>query len=402
MKFRRLILHSLSMMGRYKLRSFFMMLGSLVGIAALTLVISVGQLAQRKMLETVGRVFSDSTIVIHAGGGAMMGGPRGAATRLTADDIAAIAKQVPGVRDWDSQQGLTMPVRRGDATDNTQVLGASERWPRVWNRNASQGDYFDETAVRSSARVAVIGTTTARELFGSDDPIGADIQIGTVPFKVIGVLESWGTDPHGMDEDNVVVVPISTLMHRLENVDKIGVAKLLINDPGQAEQMKDQIGEVLRQRHALSPGQPDDFSILTATEVHQVIAQIERVMFLYLPLAAGVSLLVGGIVSASLMLSSINDRIGEIGLRRAVGAGAGDIRLQFLLETTITIVMGGLGGIAIGYLAADLAASRMHLGTPNPWSAAALGVLASSLVGLMAGVLPALRAARLQPAEALR
>lgn len=402
MKFRRLILHSLSMMSRYKLRSSFMMLGSLVGIAALTLVISVGQLAQRKILEMVGRVFSDSTIVIHAGGGAMMGGPRGAATRLTADDIAAVARQVPGITDWDSQQGLTMTVRRGDATDNTQILGESERWPRVWNRNPSQGDYFDETAVRGSARVAVIGATAARELFGADDPIGADIQIGSVPFKVIGVLESWGTDPHGMDEDNVIVVPISTLMHRLENVDKIGMAKLLISDPEQAEQVKAQISALLRQRHGLSPGQPDDFSILTASEVHRVISQIERVMFLYLPLAAGVSLLVGGIVSASLMLSSINDRIGEIGLRRAVGAGAGDIRLQFFLETAVTIFTGGLGGIALGFVAAEFAAIRMHLGTASPWIAAAFGIVASSVVGLAAGVLPALRAARLQPAEALR
>lgn len=402
MKLRRLIVHSLSMMGRYKLRSFFMMLGSVVGIAALTLVISIGQLAQQKMLEMVDRVFSDSTIVIHAGGGAMMGGPRGAATRLTIDDIEAVAKEVPGVMDWDTQQSVTLPVRRGDTTDSAQILGESERWQRVWNRWPSRGDYFDETEVRGSGRVAVVGETVAQELFGNDDPLGADIEIGSVPFKVIGVLESWGTDPHGMDEDNVVVVPVTTLMRRLSNLDTIGMAKLLINDPGQAEQMKAQIQQVLRQRHALSSGQPDDFSILTATEVHSVVGQIKRVMFLYLPLAAAVSLLVGGIVSASLMLSSINDRIGEIGLRRAIGAAAADIRLQFLLETAITIIVGGLGGIALGYVAAEVAASRMHLGTVNPWAAAGLGILASSVVGLLAGVLPALRAARMRPAEALR
>jgi putative ABC transport system permease protein len=191
-------------------------------------------------------------------------------------------------------------------------------------------------------------------------------------------------------------------MRRLANVDKIGMAKLLINDPGQAEEIKAQIREVLRERHALSSGQPDDFSILTASEVHRVIGEIQRVMFLYLPLVALVSLLVGGIVSASLMLASINERIGEIGLRRAVGAAAADIRLQFLLETAATIVIGGLVGIAFGYAVAELAANRMHLGSANPWLAAALGLLASSLVGLLAGILPAVRAAHLQPAEALR
>jgi putative ABC transport system permease protein len=295
-----------------------------------------------------------------------------------------------------------MPVRHGDATDNAQILGESERSQRVWNRTASRGDFFDQTAVTGSARVAVVGETVAKELFGNDDPLGAEVEIGSVPFRVIGILESWGTDPHGGDEDNVVVVPVTTLMRRLANVDKIGMAKLLINDPARGEQMKIQIEEVLRQRHSLSRGQPDDFNVLTATEVHRVVGQVQRVMFFYLPVVAAVSLAVSGIVSASLMLSSINDRIGEIGLRRAVGADSADIRVQFLLETATTIVLGGLGGIALGYLVAEIAASRMHLGPANPWIAAALGILASSLTGLLAGVLPALRAARLEPAEALR
>jgi putative ABC transport system permease protein len=402
MKLRRQIYQGFLLLGRYKLRTSFMMLGSFIGIAALTFVLSVGQLAQRKILEMAGRVFSESTIVIHTGGGAMLGGPHGTATRLTADDIKAIAKEIPGIADWDAQQSVAMPVRREGTTESAAIFGVSERWPRVWNRTATRGDFFDETAVSGSARVAVIGATVARELFGNDDPIGGDIQVGSVPFRVIGILEAWGTDPHGGDQDNVVVVPVTTLMRRLSNLDKIGMAKLLINDPSQAGQMKIQIAQLLRQRHALSSAQPDDFSILTATEVYSVIREIQRVIFLYIPLVAGISLVVGGIVSAGLMLSSINDRIGEIGLRRAVGAGAGDIGVQFLLETAITIIVGGFGGIAFGYGVGQLAASRMHLGTASPWLAAALGLLASSLVGLLAGVLPALRAARLEPAEALR
>lgn len=402
MKSRRLIYNSFQMMGRFKLRTSFMMLGSFIGVAALTFVLSIGQLAQQKILKMVSRVFSDSTIVVHAGGGAILGGPRGGATRLNSSDIQAIAKEVPGITDWDTQQSITTLVRRGDTTDNAQILGESERWERVWNRTAIQGTFFDQSAVTSSARVAVIGTTVAAELFGNDDPIGAQIQVGSVPFRVIGILETWGTDPHGGDEDNVVVVPVTTLMRRLENVDKIGMAKLLISDPGQAEQLKGQIANVLRQRHGIPSGQPDDFSILTATDVHRAIGEIQQVMFLYLPLIALVSLIVGGIVSASVMLSSINERIGEIGLRRAVGADAADIRLQFLLETASTIVIGGLGGIVIGYAVAEAIAIKLQLGFANPWLALALGLLASSMVGLVSGILPALRAARLQPAEALR
>jgi len=402
MKSVRIVMHSLRTMGRYKLRTGFMMLGSLIGVAALTFVISVGQAAERKMLNTVGQAFGDSSIMILDGGGRMMGGPRGVGARLKVDDIEVVAKEVPGIQSWDPQQGLTTTARHGDASDSVQVLGESERCERVWNRGTSRGDFFDAIAVTGSTRVAIIGETVARQLFGNDDPVGADIQIGSVPFRVIGILEPWGTDPHGMDRDNEIVVPISTLMRRLTNVDTISAAKLLVSDPAQADEMGMEIQRILRQRHALSAGQPDDFTIVTATQVRRMMGQVQRVMFLYLPLVAAISLVAGGIVSASLMIVSVNERVGEIGLRQAVGALRDDIRLQFILETAATTVIGGLLGIAVGFGVAQMGASRMHLGTVNPWLAALLGLGASTLVGLMAGVLPALRAARLHPAEALR
>lgn len=402
MKNTRLARHSLRMMGRYKLRTSFMMLGSVIGIAALTFVISVGQAAQRKILKTVGQMFGDSGIVIHDGGGEMMGGPRGPGIRLKIDDIAAVAKELPGIEAWDPMQTITASVRHGDSTENVLVRGESERWPQVWNRTASRGDLFDEMAVTGSARVAIIGETVAKELFGADDPVGADIQIGSVPFKVIGILEPWGTDPHGMDRDNEVIVPISTLMRRLTNVDTISAAKLVVIDPARSDEMKAEMRRILRERHGLTAGQPNDFSIITATEIRRMVGQVQRVLVFYLPLVAAIALIVGGVVSASLMLVSINERVAEIGLRRAIGARRQDIRLQFLLETTITMLAGGLGGVALGYVVAQIGASRMHLDGANPWTAALLGVLASSLVGVLAGILPALRAARLHPAEALR
>lgn len=402
MKKARLARHSLRMMSRYKLRTGFMMLGSVIGIAGLTFVISVGQSAQRKILKTVGQMFGDSGIVIHDGGGEMMGGPHGPGTRLKIDDIAAIAKEVPGIEAWDPMQTITASVRHGDSADNAAVFGESERWPQVWNRTTSRGDLFDETAVTGSARVAIIGETIVKELFGNDDPLGADIQIGSVPFKVIGVLETWGTDPHGMDRDNEVIVPISTLMRRLTNVDTISAAKLVVTDASRSDEMKAEIRRILRERHGLTSGQPNDFSIITATEIRRMVGQVQRVLFFYFPLVAVIALVVGGIVSASLMLASVNERVAEIGLRRAIGARSQDIRLQFLLETTITTLAGGVGGVIFGYAVAQLGATRMHLDGVNPWMAALLGVIASGLVGLLAGVLPALRAARLHPAEALR
>jgi putative ABC transport system permease protein len=282
------------------------------------------------------------------------------------------------------------------------VLGETERYEQVWNRTASRGELFDAAAVKSSARVAVIGETVAGRLFRDEDPIGSDIQIGAVPFRVIGVLERWGTDPHGMDRDNEIVVPISTLMRRLTNVDTITGAKFVVPHAANDDAMAKQIREMLRSRHSLAAGQPDDFSILTASEVRRMMAAIERVLLLYLPMVAAISLLVGAIVSASLMFASVNERAAEIGLRRAVGARTEDIRLQFLVETAATTVAGGAGGIVLGYGLAQMGANRLHLDGVEPWNAALLGIAASILVGLAAGLLPARRAARMSPVDALR
>ena len=398
----RLINHSAGMMGRHKLRTGFMMIGSFIGVAALTLVVSVGLAAERKMLKLAHQMFGESSLMIIDGGGHMMGGPRNPGTRLKIDDLEAIAKQVPEVESWDPQQGLTASVRRGDLADTAQVLGESERSEHVWGRSAVQGAYFDDTAVKSSERVALIGQTVATQLFGNENPMGAEILIGSVPFRVVGILEPWGTDPHGMDRDNEIVVPISTLMRRLTNVDTITGAKLLVAPSAQDDQMVKAIETILRDRHGLAADQPDDFSILTASEVRQVMAAMKQILSLYLPMVAAISLLAGGIVSASLMVASVNERAGEIGLRRAVGARTEDIRLQFLIETAATTVAGGVAGILLGYVLARMGATKMHLGTVAPWSAALLGILASIVVGLAAGLLPAQRAARMSPVDALR
>jgi putative ABC transport system permease protein len=398
----RLLTASFRAIARYKLRSGFMMLGSLVGVAVLTLVVSVGQGVENKILKTVKQILGDSSIVIVGGGSRLMGGHRPEAARLTLDDIATVAKEIPDIEAWDPQQDLSLSVKHTDRTATVRVLGESERAEQVWGRTVSRGTFFDRAAVTGSARVAVIGGTVARTLFGGDDPLDAEIRIGAVPFRVIGVLEPFGTDMHGMDRDNEIVVPISTLTRRLTNVDTIAAARLLLRNPSAGEDAAREITRILRERHVLTAGQPDDFKILTALEVQRNVAMIQRILFLYVPLVAGVALVVGGIVSAMLMLASVNARISEIGLRRAVGARPEDIRLQFLIETAVTTICGGLGGIVLGYISAQIIASRLELGDLFSWEAVLLGVGAAAVTGLIAGVAPARRAARLQPADALR
>ncbi len=403
MNTRRLVTSSLRTMARYKLRSGFMMLGSFLGVAALTFVLSVGRAAERKILGTVRQLFGASSIVVSGGGGFFMGGPRGESARLTLDDIEAVVQQVPVIEAWDPIQVLPgAPARHGERSTTVRMMGQSERSERVWDRGASRGEYFDAAAVAGSARVAVIGETVVRDLFGNEDPLGAELLVGSVPFRVIGVLQRFGTDVHGMDRDNEIVVPITTAMRRVMNVDSIRAAKLLVRDPTQVGAVTAEVQRLLRERHHLVSGQPDDFIVVTSLAVQRMVGRIERILFLYLPLVASVALLAGAAVAASLMLVSVNERTGEIGLRRAVGARPSDIRSQFLVETAVTTLGGGLGGILIGSALALLMASRFGLSGVFSPTAILLGIVLSIGTGLLAGVLPARRAALLPPAEALR
>ena len=403
MRSARLLLSGLVSLRRFKLRSAAMALGSLVGVAALTLVVSVGGGVERKILSTVRQIFGEKALLVVAGGSNLLRGPRPGSARLTIDDLAAVAREVPDVEAWDAQQVLPdASVRRGSVSTTARVLGQGERSPLVWGRGVSGGAFFDAAAVSSSARVAVVGETVARDLFGDEDPIGAEILVGSVSFRVVGVLERFGTDVHGMDRDDEVVVPLTTAMRRLLNVDTIASAKLLVRSPERVGSTAIDVTRVLRERHALAAGKPDDFMLITAVQVRKMVEKVRRVLFLFLPLVAGVSLLAGGAVSAALMLSSVSSRVSEIGIRRAVGARPEDIRLQFLLESAAAALVGGLLGSASGFALARLAAGKMHLGSVFSWEAALLGLLVSLAVGLAAGVLPARRAAALPPAEAQR
>jgi putative ABC transport system permease protein len=341
-------------------------------------------------------------VLVMSGGSRILGSPRAGASRLTIDDMTAVASEVADIEIWDPQQDFASVVRYRETTATVRVLGQSERGERVWARSVSRGRYFDDDAVRSAARVAVIGDTVARKLFAQDDPLDAEIRIGAVPFRVIGVLEPFGTDMHGMDRDNEIVVPVTTLMRRLTNADTIAAARLLVKDPERAEITAREVARILRARHALIADEPDDFRIATSMELRAMITWVDRVLFLFVPLVAGVVLLVAGIVAATLMLSSVNERIAEIGLRRAIGAQPEDIRLQFATETAVVILSGGLGGVLLGFAGARFLAARLQLGETFSWEAVIVGLVATTITGVLAGVLPARRAAQLRPADALR
>jgi putative ABC transport system permease protein len=401
---RRLVHTGLQTLARYPLRSSFIMLATLVGVAALTLVVSLGAAAERRVLETLRRNFNPSSIVVSRGGPLLVGGgPGHDAAHLSIDDAVAVAATVQGIEAWDpifSLEGLQ--VRRGDATAVARVIGNSERAPRVWSRDVVQGEYFDAAHVSSSARVAVLGVSTARALFGGDDPVGSDIQVGNVSVRVIGVLEPIGTDAHGNDRDAELALPYTTVMRRLANTDSIGGVRLIVRDAGQVESVGREVRTVLRERHGLATDRADDFTLLTPIAVAKLLSRVRGIFTIFLPLIAAVALLAGAAVAASVTLLSVSERTGEIGLRRALGARPRDIALQLLVETTVTTVLGGFGGAALGVAATLGIAAHLRLGTSFSWPAVLLGLVLAAVIGVAASILPARRAARLHPVEALK
>lgn len=405
MKTRRLIRHGLRSLNRHLLRTFFMMMGTFIGVLALTIVMAIGQGTRDAVRENLERMFSGNSILLSAGGGGMMGGSGadGPTTTLTEDDLEEIQASVPGILVYDPMiMAMSREVVYQGSSSNVRVMGHSQNHERVWNRGVRRGAFFGEAEVRSSARVALIGETLVRDLFGGADPIGLQIRVGTVPVQVIGVLDTMGIDPHGWDRDNEVIIPYTTMMRRLMNIDYLQNAKILV-DPGfDLDETVSGIEALLRERHALAEDELDDFSMMTPVQVQKMIASMNRIFTLFLPLLAAVSLLIGSIVVANLMLMGVNERSSEIGLRKAVGARGRDIWVQFLLESSLVTVAGGVLALLIGAVALSIIGKSMEGVNVMPWQAATLGMGASILVGLVAGVAPARRAAALDPVAALR
>jgi len=405
MRTRRLMGHGLRGMGRHRLRTFFMMLGTFMGVLALALVVAIGQGTRDSVLGNIERMFAGSSIFLSAGGGGMMGGPRadGPTTTLVMEDLEVIQAAVPGIRVYDPMimAGSREVVYQGNSS-SVRVLGHSERHEEVWDRGVSRGAFIGEAEVRSSARVALVGETLVRELFQGADPIGLQLRIGTVPFDVIGVLDSMGIDPHGWDRDNEVLIPVTTMMRRVMNVDYVQSAKFLAESGTDLDGVVLAIEDLLRERHALAEDVPNDFSMITPVQVQEMVGSMNRIFTLFLPLLAGVSLLIGGIVVANLMLMGVNERRSEIGLRKAVGARGRDVWVQFLLESSLVTVVGGLLALVVAAVTLGVIGRFMEIPSIMPWEAAFLGLGAAVAVGLLAGVAPARRAAALDPVATLR
>jgi ABC-type antimicrobial peptide transport system permease subunit len=406
---RRMVGQALRGLNRNRLRTFFMMAGIAVGITVLTVVLSAGMGARERIMERV-RVFGLENMMVWAGGATdqtRMGGGGGEGGSITPtlrlEDAEAILHQVRGVREVApfARTGNT-EVRWRDRSFTAPVFGVTPEWADVWDWFVDRGSFITHEDNEIMARTAAIGPTVVRELFGDEDPMGEIIQVGGVPFEISGIMVEKGMSAGGGDMDNRVFVPLATYMRRVANVDYLSGIRVQVNAIRDMEPAAADIAALLRERHNLAPGVPDDFRINTPTEVTAMVEEMQGTFNLFLVLVAGIALVVGGVVVANIMLLSVSERRAEIGLRKAVGGKARHLRGQFLAESVMVTFLGGVAGILLGFLG-NLVMERFT-GTPAlfTWQVLAAGILFSSVVGLAAGLHPARKAAAMAPVDALR
>jgi putative ABC transport system permease protein len=390
--------------GMNKMRAFLMMLGVIIGITTLTVIVSVGRGASAKVMKTV-QNFGADAVVVFAGGGKVMGPPDEKVNTLTMEDAQAIMQEVKGIRSMDAALiRVSRTVKYEENNTNTVIYGGTTSYGDAWEWSTESGDYFTEEDVASMARVAVLGKTVVNELYGNTDPIGTNIKIENVNFKVIGVLAPRGTSPMGMDMDSRVVIPYTTASRRVFNTPYISLVRMAAVDSNQVEKIESDTAALLKDRHHIQPGFPEDYRVQGASSISRMAKGMMGTLNLFLGLVSLISLVVGGIVVMNIMLISVGERVKEVGLRRAVGARKNDIRNQFLIESSLITLMGGIIGVLVGFVVAVLLPilSKGKMPAMLSWEPFVLGFIFSVLVGIFAGIHPAKKAAEMDPVIALK
>ncbi len=394
---------ALSALERNRVRSLLTMLGVVIGVASVIAMVSLGQGAQAMVQAEIASMGSN-ILYVWPGSAKSMGMRSGAGsiTTLVPEDVKAIQEECPAVRHVSPTVNTGVALVFGNQNWNTRAEGSNELFPAIRNWPVVAGAFFSETEVRTGARVAVLGKTVADNLFMGGDPIGQTIRVRNLPFQVVGVLKPKGQNQWGRDQDDTIVLPWTTLQRKMLAISNLHGAMVSAVSPAATFIAEQQIIELLRQRHHITPDREDDFFVRNLTDIAEAAQATQRTMATLLGSIAAVSLLVGGIGIMNIMLVSVSERTREIGLRMAVGARTGQVKLQFLLEAVVLSVTGGLLGILCG------AGVSLSLAGIFDWpmqlspGAVLSSVLFAGAVGVIFGFYPAHKAATLDPIEALR
>jgi putative ABC transport system permease protein len=391
-----------------KLRSALTMLGIIIGVGAVIAMVGVGAGAQARVEDQIKSLGSNLIIVLS--GNVMAGGARmgaGSTPTISEDDAYALQRELPTIEASAPQLRGSGQVVFGNSNWATSILGISPEYAVARNWATVSGRGIEPADVESAAKVVVLGQTVARNLFGEADPVGETIRIRRVPHAIVGVLERKGQSMVGQDQDDVVLIPISTARKRVlggQQVKSRSVQSITIKvrDGESVAVAEQEIRDLLRQRHRLQPNQEDDFFLRNLAEVLAAQEASSRVLAMLLAAIASVSLVVGGIGIMNIMLVSVTERTREIGLRMAVGARGSDILLQFLVEAVTLALIGGLVGIVLGVGASFAVGHFAGWRTEMNAAAIILAVSFAGAIGVFFGFYPARKAAQLAPIDALR
>ena len=384
----------------HKLRSFLAMLGIIIGVGAVISMLALGAGARQQIMARVTAMGTD-LLVLRPGQRGSRGVASGTQQNLTLDDAEAIIDTVPGVHQ-------VAPVVRGTAqlkfynkNSRTSVIGTAITYFGIRSFEVEKGRPFTELEAERMARVAVLGPTTVKDLFEDGDPIGETIKIKGINFQVVGVLKGKG-DQGWVNPDDQAIVPYSTAMKQLFGLDHVQEIDIQASDGIDLTDVQDAATVLIRKRHRLQPGAPDDFNIRNQAEILETASNISQTFTILLGGIASISLLVGGIGIMNIMLVTVTERTREIGIRKAIGAKDKDILRQFLIEAILMSATGGMIGVAVGAGVASLIGSMTQFTTVVEPQSAILALSFSAAVGIFFGYYPARRAAMLDPIEALR
>jgi putative ABC transport system permease protein len=390
-------------LNRNKMRTALTMLGMIIGVAAVITMVALGTGAQSS-IESAVATAGTNMIIVQAGnytqGGVRQG--QGNASTLTPDDATEIAK-LPGVQYTAAGLNTRGQMVAGNQNWNTQLQGTDVDFPLIRSWQVASGTFFTSIDVATASKVVVLGSIVRDQLFGEDaDPVGQTIRIQNQPFTIVGVLASKGQSGVGQDQDDVAFTPYTTVMKKVRGVTFIQQVQVSAISAGEVAPLADRISSLLRVRHKIQPGDPDDFMVRTIEEMANVRKEATQTMTALLASIAGVSLLVGGIGIMNIMLVSVTERTREIGLRMAIGARSRDVLLQFLVEAVVLSLFGGGIGIALGFGVSQGVAIWQGWPTAVSADAVAISFGFAAAIGVFFGFYPARKAAALDPIDALR
>ena len=403
MKFSATWMIALRALRRNPMRSGLTMLGIIIGVAAVIAMVAIGNGAKEQVASSIAQI-GQNTVLVMSGAGSRGGvrGGWGSAPTLTKGDYEAIRKEIPGVIRATPDVRKNAQVMAGNQNVNTTINGAGEDYVELRSWEFLEGGNLTAADVRSAAKVAILGQTVATNLFGEASPVGQVVRIQNAPYAVVGLLKPKGMSMMGSDQDDVVLVPWSSAMVRLTGATTFRSITVQAESSDQVATVMEELSVLLRQRHKIRDGQEDDFQVRSQQEIMEMATSTAKTMTILLAAIAGVSLLVGGIGIMNIMLVSVTERTREIGVRMAVGARGIDILLQFLVESVVLSVGGGLVGIGVGMGIAKIVSAKVGWNTLVSPESVALAFVFSAVIGIFFGFYPARKAAGLDPIEALR